>query len=301
MPDAYSFTKKQLEIRLTLRQGDFGDKGNTKSIKGLATKAKIEKTGPPDFCKATIEICGLKYEDIERFSTLSFKPLTTAKNIIEVLAGSEEEGMSLAFKGEITTAAADFNGSPDVWMKFEAIAGYYGEVSAQGPSAIKGSQSAASFIESQAKKMGYAFKNEGVKTQLNNAVFNGSPMEQARSAARQVGAELLLDDGVLILTPSGGVKKGNAVLLNKNTGLLGYPTITNEGVEISALYNPAFKLGGYIKLESIVPKATGEWRIVKLSHELNAFCTGGGPWKSKMTLFLPNEEPPKKSSSSKSK
>ena len=302
MSESASFTQKIIETRITLRAGDFGGKGNTKVINGLATKVKIEKTGPPDFNKATIEICGLKYEDIEPLSTLSFKPLTTAKNVIEIHAGNEKDGLSLAFQGEITTASADFNGAPDVWMKFEAITGYYGEVTAQGPSAIKGSQSASSFIEQQAKNMGYSFRDDGVTTQLKNAVFNGSPMEQARAAARQVGAELFLDDGVLILSPSGGGKQGNAVKLSKTTGMLGYPILNNEGVEIKALYNPAFKLGGLIEVESIVPKASGTWRIIKLSHELHAFCVGGGPWESKITAFLPDEDPEKaKSETTKKK
>ena len=298
MSESASFTKKILEIRITLRSGDFGGKGNQKVIRGLATKAKIEKTGPPDFNKATVEICGLKYEDMEQLSTLSFKPLATAKNLIEIHAGNEVDGLSLAFQGEITTASADFNGAPDIWMKFEAVAGYYGEVTAQGPSTIKGSQTASSFIEAQAKKMGYAFRDDGVTAQVKNAVFNGSPMEQARAAARQVGAELILDDGVLILSPSGGKKdQSNAVKLSKETGMLGYPVLNNEGVEIKALYNPAFKIGGFVEVESIVPKASGTWRIIKLSHELNAFCTSGGPWESKITAFLPNEDPPKKSES----
>ena len=141
--------------------------------------------------------------------------------------------------------------------------------------------------------MGYTFRNDGVTAQLNNAVFNGSPMEQARAAARQVGAEMFVDDDTLILCPSGGGKQGNAVKLSKKTGMIGYPVINNEGVEIKALYNPAFKLGGLIEVESIVPKASGTWRIIKLSHELHAFCPEGGPWFSQMTAFLPDEDPEK--------
>ena len=297
MSESSSFTKKQIETRITLRAGDFGGKGNTKVIMGLPTRVKIEKTGPPDFNKASIEIMGLKYEDMEQLSTLSFKPLTTAKNIVEISAGNEADGMSLAFQGEITTANADFNGSPDVWMKFEATTGYYGEVTAKGPTTIKGNGSVSAFIEQQAKAMGYAFRNDGVSSQVVNAVFNGSPMEQARAAARQVGAEMWVDDNTLILSPSGGGKRGNAVKLSKDTGMLGYPVITNEGVEVKALYNPAFKLGGLIQVESIVPKASGTWRIIKLSHELHAFCPDGGPWESKMTAFLPDEDPEKAKSS----
>ena len=70
--------------------------------------------------------------------------------------------------------------------------------------------------------------------------------------------------------------------------MLGYPVLTNEGVEVRGLYNPAFRLGGLVKVESIVPRASGVWRIIKLSHELTAFDPGGGPWESRMVTFYPS-------------
>ena len=73
-----SFTLKRLEARVTLRAGEFAGGGNTKVITGVPLRARIEKTGPPDFCKATIEARGLRYEDMEKLSTLAFRPLFTA-------------------------------------------------------------------------------------------------------------------------------------------------------------------------------------------------------------------------------
>ena len=59
-----SFTIKLLEVHVTLRAGQFQG-GNTKIIPGVPLKVRIEKTGPPDFCKASIEARGLRYEDME--------------------------------------------------------------------------------------------------------------------------------------------------------------------------------------------------------------------------------------------
>lgn len=294
-----SFTRKILEAHVTLQAGQF-DGGNTKIITSVPMKVKIEKNGPPDFCKATLEARGLRYEDMDKMSTLAFKPLASAKNLIAVYAGEENENgepeLHLAFSGSITNASADFNSSPDVVFKIEAMAGYYGVITAQSPTAVKGSQPAADFIAMQAEKAGFSFQNDGVTAQLSNAIFNGSPVTQARAAARQVGAELIIDDGVMILSPAGGAGekagggRGNAVLLNKNTGMLGYPVISSDGIQIKALYNPAFCLGGLVEVESIVPKASGTWRIIKLSHDLCAFDPKGGPWESSMTTFYPDEQ-----------
>ena len=169
------------------------------------------------------------------------------------------------------------------------MTGYFGLITVQSPTAINGSQPVEKFIKAQAATLGYSFRNDGVTAQIKNAVFNGSPLTQARQAAKQVGAELILDDDTLILSPSGGdTDSGNAVLLNKSTGLIGYPVITNEGVQVKSLYNSKYRLGGLVKVESIVPKASGTWRIIKLAHELEANNPGGGLWYSQMTTFYPS-------------
>lgn len=289
MADNSSFTKKQIEIKVSLRQGEFAEGGNTKTITDIPIHAKVEKTGPPDFCKATVEIIGMKYDDMDKLSTLAFKPLAKAKNILAIYAGNEGEAKSLIFQGEIATATADFNAAPDVSFKMEAKAGIYGKITPKGPTAIKGNQDCATFVEMMAKEMGYTFKNEGVTAKLTNSIFNGSPVDQARAAARQVGAELLIDDGVVKLVPLGGNgNTGKAVLLKKDTGMLGYPTITQDGIDVVAIFNPTFELNGYVKVESIVPGATGMWRITKLTHDLQAFDSLGGPWHSTLSCMDPS-------------
>lgn len=288
MADA-SFVQRLLEVHVTLRAGQFADGSNTKIVTGIPIKAHIDKTGPPDFCKATITLRGLRLDDMDKMSTLAFRPLFRSRDFVAIYAGNERDGMHVAFSGEITDAHADFNSAPDVQFKITAMTGYFGSITPAAPTAIKGAQSVSDFISMQAQKMGYEYKNEGVTAQVSNAVFNGSPLAQARSAARQVGAELLLDDGVITLCPKGGAEEtGNAVLLNKDTGLLGYPALTSEGVQLKALYNPAFRLGKLVKVESIVPKASGTWRIIRLAHELEAFNPSGGPWESSMTTFYPS-------------
>lgn len=284
-----SFSHKIIEIKVSLRDGEFASGGNTKKISGLPIRVRVEKTGPPDFCTAHIDIRGMKYEDMDRLSTLAFKQLAAAKNIVSVFAGSEGESTSLVFQGEIDAASADFSAAPDVNFSMEGKAGMYGMTTAIGPTAINGSQQCATFVEMMAGQMGYSFENQGVTAQLLNAVFNGSPVQQARAAAKQVGAELLIDDGVMKLVPAGGSgNTGTAILLNKNSGLINYPVITNDGLDLKAIYNPEFVLGGYVKVESIVPGATGLWRIAKLTHDLSAFDPQGGPWESQLSVVDPN-------------
>ena len=285
MPNT-SFIKRRLQVRLTLAKGSFGS-GNTVVIDNHAMRVSVEKLGPPDFAKASVEIFGMNLNDIEQLTSLSFHPFKLTRNYINIFAGDDESGLSQIFAGSITAANGDLSGCPEHKLKIDAEVGFWGRVTAQGPNVINGTQAAASFIETQATKAGMTFSNEGVSDALKNCVFSGSPVEQARQAAKQIGADLLIDDDEMILLPRQGNRKGNAVLLKKDSGLVGYPAITSNGIECKSIFNPAFRFAGLFVLESIVPKASGTWRVIKLTHKLSANDPSDGSWESSITGFYP--------------
>lgn len=286
MPNT-SFLQRFLQVQLTLNSGEFADGSNSKIIDSLAMTASIEKLGPPDFGKASVEIYGMLLEDMEQLTTLNFQPLFVSRNYINIFAGDDVNGMSQVFAGTITSASADFNSQPEIKFKIEAQIGFFGAVTAQSPTAIKGSQSVSSFVEQQAQKLGLTFVNEGVTASIRNCVFNGSPLAQARAAAAAVGAELITDDDEMILLNKDQARNGDVPLLSKDSGLLGYPSITQNGIELKAIFNPAFKFAGLIEIDSIVPKTSGQWRIVKLTHNLTSNMVGNGAWESSITGFYP--------------
>ena len=56
--------------------------------------------------------------------------------------------------------------------------------------------------------------------------------------------------------------------------MIGYPSFTQDGITCECFYNPRLQLGGQIKIESIVPRASGYWKITKLNHDLAAYTNG---------------------------
>lgn len=277
------FSVKQIQVRITLAKGSFGGRGTEKVINGLPVSVRISKPGGKDKNKAKISIGGMAYADMEQLTTLAFRPLQVDKNLIAVYAGDAKNGLSQVFAGEITTAWADFNRAPDVVFKVEAMAGYYPSLIAAGPQSVAGSMSAADFVSMQAQAAGYSFDNQGVTAQVKDCIFNGSPVQKAQACAAQVGATLLIDDNTFILLPPGQARKGDAVVLTPQTGMLGYPTFSSDGIEVAAIFDPAFQLGGLIQVESVVPKASGVWRITKLEHSLSANEPGDGRWESRIS------------------
>jgi hypothetical protein len=275
-----SFTVKSIELEIVMSDGDFGGGQNTKTIKGLACQADITKPGGKEKGSAQIKVWGLSYTDMENLTMLAFKPMESQKNLIKVSVGDEGEPLSQVFAGEITSAAADFNSSPDISMDFNAESGFYPAREVAEPLAVNGEARVSDLISAEVKKMGYSFKDEGVTDSVRNAVFNGSPLEKVRVMADQVGCELLVDDNQVIIIPPGGHREGSVPLLKDDSGMIGYPTFTQDGISVKCLYRPDLEIGALIKVESIVPKATGTWKITKLSHSLAAYQTKGGPWES---------------------
>lgn len=285
-----SFTLKQIEVRITLAAGSFGGKGTEKVINGLPVEVSVSKTGGDEKPSCEVSIGGMSYEDMEQLTTLAFRPLQTRKNLIAIFAGDTENGLSQIFAGEITEAAADFSGAPDVRFNIKAMSGYYPSLMPAGPQTIAGNTGVADIISQQAQVMGYEFRNEGVTTQLSNCILNGSPMQKARAAARQAGATLLIDDRTLVLLPPGKERKGTTILLSENSGMMGYPSFTSDGISVDAIFNPAFQLGGLVEVQTIVPKASGLWRITKLEHKLQANDPSGTDWTTSIEAVYVSEK-----------
>jgi hypothetical protein len=129
----------------------------------------------------------------------------------------------------------------------------------------------AGLAEAEAKAMGYAFKDEtGGSYSVRNSVFNGAPTDKLQAMCRESGAQLLIDDGTVILVSEGAAREGNAVLVSPETGLVGYPTFNENGVVFSVLFNPEIRQGGLVKVESVVPKATGTWKVTDVNHKISS-------------------------------
>jgi hypothetical protein len=65
--------------------------------------------------------------------------------------------------------------------------------------------------------------------------------------------------------PGDGFLPG-VVLLNSSTGLIGVPTITDNGVKVSALLNPEIRPNRTVKIESEVLEMNGENGLYRVSQ-----------------------------------
>lgn len=265
--------EKTIRVTIILGEGEFKDGTNTRIIEGLATACDIQKNGLPEKNSASVKISNLSMDDMEQMTFLAFRPLQSRKNHIMIEAGEKGEELSLCFKGDITSAFPDFSTAPDIVFNIEAITAGWSVLLNTSPTSVNGSETAEKLIKGFAAESGFSFLNNGVTDSVRNTTYNGSPPDKARQCASEVNCELLMDDEEWCIQPWGKTR-GDAVVLSPECGLIGSPSFSNDGVSCRCFFNPSLKLGGQVKIESIVPRASGYWKITRLSHSITAYTNG---------------------------
>ena len=119
-------------------------------------------------------------------------------------------------------------------------------------------------------------------------------MEQARQLADEARIDLILDDGEMIAAPRGKLRQddaqGSTPVLKDRTGLIGFPGFDAKGVVGRCLYEPRLMLGGPVRIESMVPKASGLWRVTSVAHKLQANYAGASAWETSFKATYPNQK-----------
>ena len=280
------FSVKTVRITIQLRKGEFDNGGNTVIIEGLPVSVTVTKQGGEAKNKASVTVDNLKLETATQLTTLAFKRLETYNNVIQIDAGSQGAELSTIFIGEITSAMPVMSDSK-LSLKIEALAGYYPALIPSTPTSVQENTTVEKLMRQFADEAGYSFENKGITASIANSVFIGSPVEKAKTLARQADVDLLIDDNKFTIQPFEAPKDGQIPLLSKNTGLIGYPSFSNEGINCKSVFNDKLKVGSYFKLESILPHASGEWQITKVEHRLEAYTPNSGTWESDVTGVLP--------------
>jgi hypothetical protein len=200
-------------------------------------------------------------------------------NLVEVLAGDAETGLTQVFAGNITMANAIYRSPPNLYFNVEALTGFYPAIAPANPTSIKGGGDVAAIMKSLAAQMGYSFQNNGVTTQLSNPYLSGTTYQQAQALADAANIEFVVDDGTIAIAPRGTARTGIAPLISADTGMKEYPVFDKKGIKVETYFNPAIQQGGLIVVKSVVTAACGTWKVNGLDHELESEHAGG-KWES---------------------
>jgi hypothetical protein len=99
-------------------------------------------------------------------------------------------------------------------------------------------------------------------------VMCGACVDQLNIISRTHGVYLTVQDGKLEAIKGDGALE-DVTIISKETGMLGVPTVTDDGIGVSVLLNPDLKIGRRIRVKSQtleMNEEESEYRISGLAH-----------------------------------
>lgn len=307
-----SFAKRAISVAIKLQPlsgtnspTKFAESGTDSiSISGARTSVKVSNAGWIMGTTASVSVWGLTQSLMNQLSTLGMVVTLVPKNTITITAGDADSGMSTVFVGTIVEAFGDYGAAPDVPFRMECRAGAAENAIAYPASSYNGATDVAVVLSTIATRNGWGFENSGVKATLSNPYYSGTSMTQIEAICRDSQTAYALVPGsalgpslVLAIWPLYGSRaaKAGIPLLSKTTGMIGYPSFTQQGIMVRALFNPAVVYGGQIHVESgifttanllKIKNPSSNWNVLRLDHALDAQVPHG-QWMSTILGFNP--------------
>lgn len=286
-----SFVRRRIELAIKLAQNTQTNQPNTfvesgtdtVSLTGLRTSVRIQNSGAAAGSKAMVTVFGLNQSLMNQLSTLGMVISIVPKNTITITAGDEGGQMTTVFVGTILDAYADYGSAPNVPFIFECRSGAVEQAIPYPASSYTGSTDVSVILSAIAKRVGWGFENNGVNVKLSNPYYSGSAMDQVRRVAEAARINASLINKVLCIWPRFGARAAGGIpLISPATGMIGYPSFTQQGILVKTLFDPRINFGGQVKVESSIFTAQSLARIQNVESTWNV---------SKLDLMLDQEMP----------
>lgn len=283
-----SFTKKKLELTVTLGTGTFGAQvGSTVTLKDLRMFADISAPCGESMGALHLRVYGLTQSMMNQLTVIG--PINQVKEKNEVLlAAGDDSGLTSVFQGTIFSAWADYSSAPDVPFNIIAYVGMGLAIKPVDALSYVGSANVADIMKTIAGGANLAFVNDGVSVQLVNPYFPGTALQQIKSCAYAAQINYKIEFGKLTIWPKGGVVAADGIpLIAPETGMVGYPALSSQGMTVKSEFTPKVVLGGEIQVKSSLPMANGKFNVFNYVHNLSSEAPGG-PWFTTIDCYPQN-------------
>ncbi|WP_338331992.1 baseplate hub protein [Acetobacter sp. LMG 32666] len=255
---AATLANRQVDVVFTLAQDGFGAAGaETITLSGYRVRCQIVSTGLESGMACALRLEGLAQPLLNRLSLMQAGMAAQTRNTVTIMAGNAAgQGGStrpVVFCGGVVEAFVDYANSPDVAFEVRALSGALPAALPVAPTSFGGDVPVATVMQGLATKAGLGFANYGVQTLLRGGVYyKGSVAEQVDSCARAARISYQIGVGVLAIWPAGMVaqEQGQALPVSVATGLVGYPSYSQYGVQFQSVFNPNIRFRDTVYLQT---------------------------------------------------
>lgn len=242
--------------------------GRLKMYEGLQLQASGTK-----YANANQNECEVKITNLDKTTrdyilteTSPFNLNARRKKLI-VEAGRVSTGASLVYEGDIVSAVG--SQPPDIQVTIKAKTGDFDKGNIVGRS--KGGQTPLSAIaRSVASDLGVRLDFQAQEKQIANYSHSGAALKQVDKLGTAGAVSAYINNDVLVVKDLNVPLKGRARVLNLDTGMVGIPEFTEQGLKVRMLFDNQTDLGYGLDVTSVMlPAANGEYVVYKLQFELS--------------------------------
>jgi hypothetical protein len=273
------YAKRKIDVTINLGNGTFGeDKGEDVTLSGHRTSVSLVLAGGAYQSSAQMRIFGLPMAMINQLTRVGTIESQVRVNKLQIAAGDEDGVMSVVHQGTIRMAYADFNSAPEVAFEVISQAGYLEAIRPVGARSYLGPTDAATVMKDIADSIGASFVSNNVSVILQYPYFPGTAWTQIEACARAANLDFSFDRGVLSIWKRGASQiTNNVARIAPDTGMVGYPTYSGNGIAVRTLFNPDIARGNVVQVVTDLTPAAGKWSVTSTAHTLESE-TPNGAW-----------------------
>lgn len=283
-----TFEKRSIDVLFSIVSGSPDGQPRQISFSGLRVSARIRYEAGA-YNMADIQIYGLSQDFMRQLITIHAYGWTgnSFVNNRIALRYTDETNVTI-FEGGIVSALIDYNTAPEVPFAILASATHMEQMTAPEALSFPGSVTVETILQKiLGKSAGKTLENKGVDTVLTDESVNGSVMDMIDQVCRHANIEYWMQNNTLIIAPKGATDKSTTPIeLTPETGLVGWPVLTQYGCNALALFSPDYVAMRTVKLACpALFDGTRLFFINGMTHEIDSEVPGGR-WHTRLRLQL---------------
>lgn len=241
--------------------------GKIKQYDDLQISATGTKYANPNQNECEVKITNItrSTHDYLLSETSPFNLNRTPKKLI-VYAGRVSTGDAIVFEGDITNAVG--SQPPDITVSIKAKTGNFQKGNIVGKNAAANSK-LSSIAAGVASDLGVRLNFQATDKSIANYSHSGAALKQVDKLGTAGLVNAYINNGELVVKDLHIPLKNRSRILNIDTGMIGIPEFTEQGIKVKMLFDNQTDLGYGLEIRSIMnPSANGDYVVYKMSFEL---------------------------------
>ncbi|MDF7667455.1 hypothetical protein PT273_06310 [Orbaceae bacterium ESL0727] len=256
-------------------QLNIGNRKESIAINNLRVTFSIKKTLTSEPNTGEIAIYNLNDSNRNLITSRKY-------DFVELFVCYKEDALRMIFCGDILTVENKI-ASQDIITTMRCADGHRAFTEKTMVKTMEKGQTDSDFLNEAVDSFGIQKSNINLPNDRvlpRGKVFMCDTREAMNKIAVNNHADWSIQDDQLIVIPKDkAIPNNEGFVISRTTGMIGSPQKTNDGLEVTTLCNPHYRIGALIRIESKLTEYNGDYKIKSIEHSGDLY---GDNWQSKI-------------------